>query len=436
VKLTQHIGNGAWAMADKSMPMLYGAAFLLVAKQMDTAEFGVWVLFQLVWMVMTWIGDNFILQPMVKLAADNKDDLPALFSASFIMYGVFLIVSSAVIWLMGDLWSVMFHAPELPWLMRWMSAMLISNFLRNLAIRTLQIDYQIIRIFWLDVIYFGVVIILIFWFTYHNEMHEPVKMVYANVAGAICSSLLGVALARKKIHFRHAHTEMYKKIYRLGIFQGGTGSLLAIQAQMDGLLVGIIRTPSEAAIYQVAKTFFRAFEAIRDAANLIILPMTSKLHAEREHASLVAVCEKLIFIMFVAIAPSVLVLIAGSHFLLHIIYQGKYDSSVAVLQIFTLGGLALPLTIIGTNVLLGIGQTRPLFRITLTNTVIFLTLLVGLTIPFGSAGAACALTIASFIYAAACMRVTQNFIPFSARGIVSRMKELQQFATSYFSSRP
>ncbi len=432
VKLSSHIGSGAWAMVDKSLPMFYGAAFLLVARQMDMAEFGVWVDFQLVWMVFTWFGDNFILQPMVKLASDHKDDLPALFSASFLMYGGFLIVSSAGIWLMGDLWRVLLHSPELPMLMRWMSAMLLGNFLRNLCIRTLQIDYAIVKIVWMDVAFYGVVIGVILLFTATGGMHDPVQMMYANVAGAVCSSALGVIFARKKIHFRHAHPAMYRSIYRLGIYQGGTGSLLAIQTQMDGLLVGLIRTTEEVAIYQVAKTFFRAFEAIRDGANLVILPMSSTLHAENKQSSLVALCEKLIFIMFVVIIPAVFVLILGSQFLMDFIYHGKYEGSVSVLQIFTLGGLALPMTIIGTNIMLGIGQTQPLFRITLINTVIFLLLMVALTIPFGSAGAAWALTIASFLYAASCMRGTQQFVPFTTRGVLSRAGDLRHFIAAYF----
>jgi O-antigen/teichoic acid export membrane protein len=435
VKLTEHLGNGIWAMVDKSLPMLYGAAFLLVAKQMDAAEFGVWVEFQLVWMVLTWLGDNFILQPMVKLASEDKKEMPALFSASFILYSVFLIICSAIVWAGGDLWRVLLHSDELPWLMRWMSAMLIANFLRNLTTRILQVDYEIVKIFWLDVIYYGVVIGVIMWYAFHNEMHEPIKMVYANIWGAVCSSILGAILAWKKLYVRRSHRGSYSKIYKLGIYQGGTGGLLAVQTQMDGILVGLIRTPTEAAVYQVAKTFYRAFEAIRDGAGLIILPMASRFYAEKDQHSLVAMCEKIIFFLLLIILPAVIILIAGGQLLFDLIYHGKYDSSVIVFQIFTVGALALPFMIIGLNVLLGIGQTRPLFRITLFNTIIFLALLVALTIPFGSMGAAIALTASSLLYAAACMRGTQNFIPISVRGIISRTSDMKHFLRKYLGSR-
>ncbi|HZV12197.1 MAG TPA: oligosaccharide flippase family protein [Candidatus Kapabacteria bacterium] len=435
MKLTEHLGNGIWAMVDKSLPMLYGAAFLVVAKQMDAAEFGVWVEFQLVWMVLTWLGDNFILQPMVKLASEDRNEMPSLFSASFILYGIFLIGCSVIVWTAGDLWRVLLHSDELPWLMRWMSAMLLTNFLRNLTTRILQVDYEIVKIFWLDVIYYGVVIGVIMWYALHDQMHEPIKMVYANVWGAACSSLLGVALAWKKLYIRHAHRGSYSRIYKLGIYQGGTGGLLAVQTQMDGILVGLIRNPTEAAVYQVAKTFYRAFEAIRDGAGLIILPMASRYYAEKDQPSLIAMCEKIIFVLLLIILPAVVILIAGGQLLFDIIYHGKYDSSVIVFQIFTIGALALPFMIIGLNVLLGIGQTRPLFRITLTNTIIFLSLLVALTIPFGSTGAAIALTVSSLLYAAACMRGTQNYIPISVRGIISRTSDLRHFLRKYLGSR-
>ncbi|HET7152352.1 MAG TPA: polysaccharide biosynthesis C-terminal domain-containing protein [Candidatus Kapabacteria bacterium] len=435
MKLTEQLGNGIWAMVDKSLPMLYGAAFLLVAKQMDAARFGVWVDFQLVWMVLTWLGDNFILQPMVKLASEDKNEQPALFSASFILYGIFLIGASVLVWSAGDLWRITLHSDELPWLMRWMSAMLLANYLRNLTTRILQVDYEIVKIFWLDVIYYGVVIGVIIWYVYHNEMHEPIKMVYANVWGAAASSLLGIVLTWKNLYIRHSHRGSYSRIYKLGIYQGGTGGLLAVQTQMDGILVGLIRTPTDVAIYQVAKTFYRAFEAIRDGVGLIILPMTSRFYAEKDQHSLIAMCEKIIFFLFLIILPAVVILIAGGQFLFDTIYHGKYDSSVIVFQIFTVGALALPFMIIGLNVLLGIGQTRPLFRITLLNTIIFLALLVALTIPFGSTGAAIALTTSSLLYAGACMRGTQVFIPISIRGIISRASDLKHFLRRYLGSR-
>jgi len=291
-----------------------------------------------------------------------------------------------------------------------------------------------VKIFWLDVLYYGVVIGIIVLYVSRNEMHEPIKMVYANVWGAVCSSLLGAAFAWKKLFIRRAHKESYNKIYKLGIYQGGTGGLLAVQTQMDGILVGLIRTPTDVAIYQVAKTFYRAFEAIRDGVGLIILPMASRYYAEKDQPSLIAMCEKIIFFLLLIIIPAAAILIIGGQFLFDFIYQGKYDSSVIVFRIFTVGALALPFMIIGLNVLLGIGQTRPLFRITLLNTIIFLGLLVALTIPFGSMGAAIALTASSLLYAAACMRGTQIFIPISMRGIISRTDDLKHFLRRHLGS--
>ncbi len=419
-----HLNRGIWALADKSLPMLYGAAFvLIVAAVLPPEEYGVWGTVQVSWIAATQLGDNWILQPMVKLAAEDRSKMPPLVGAAAFLYFLFLAFVSLLVWWAAPLGATMFRNAELAVVLPWIGPVLLANSIRNLAIRTLQVAYQIERIFVLDLVYFFAVIGLIVYDALHGTMRGPMDMVMVNIWGALLSSAVAIVIGWSSLRQTAPRRGEIGRILRLGTYQAGTGAMQIVQQQLDALLLGLFQTQTVVGFYILAKTFFRGFEAIRDAANILILPAASELHAKGDEPQLRRLVEAGTVLIAVIIVPIVAATTLGGHLIFQWIYHGAKDAAVPLFQAFNIGALAMPLTIIGANVLLGIGQTRPLYRITLLNMGLYLVLFFILTPLFGAIGAAIALSVTSGLYAAALMFGMQQFLPVSLAGMAHHWKD-------------
>jgi len=406
--------------------MLYGAIFVLVVAQTIPKEkFGNWATLQILWIAATQLGDYFILNPMIKLAAEDRTQSRDIVGAATVMYLGFLVVLSLGAWLTAPLVGMMFRAEAVAVLMPWMGAMLLSNYIRNVVIRTLQIDYSIERIFFLDVIFFIVVIGLIIMYALKGDMSEPIRMVQANVWGGLASSAFSLVVGWKTLSLRSGSSSAYRRIFKLGIFNAGTGFMQVIQQQLDGAFLGLFRSQEEVGAYAIAKTYFRGFEAIRDAAGFILLPATSEMHVKHDNDGLIRLTEVATLALIVLIVPIVLITEFGADVIFQSIYHGTHNESAPLFRIFNLGAIALPFTIIASNVLLGIGQTRPLYRLTLSNSVLFAILFCVLTYYYGALGAASALTLTSFAYAVTSIRGMNVFVPLTLTGMKKHAGEFR-----------
>jgi O-antigen/teichoic acid export membrane protein len=404
--------------------MLYGATFVLVvAAVLPAEEFGVWSTFQVSWIAATQLGDNWILQPMVKLAAEDRSKMPPLVGSAIFMYIVFIAAISLLVWAASPLFGVIFHSTELGTVMPWIGPVLAANIIRNIAIRTLQVEYQIQRIFLLDILFFAVVIGMIISAAGQGMMRGPMDMVNVNIYGALASSALALVIGGRSLRSTLPRRAEIGRISRLGMYQAATGAMQIVQQQLDAVLLGLFRPQATVGFYTLAKTYFRGFEAIRDAANIIVLPAASELHAKGEDSALKRLVEAGGLLIAIIIIPAVAVSIAASDLIFGTIYHGAKDAAIPLFQVFNLGALAMPLTIIAGNVLLGIGETRPLYRITLVNMGLYLALFFVLTPLFGAVGAALALTVTSFAYAYSTLRGVQQFIPVSIAGMMHHWKD-------------
>jgi len=159
------------------------------------------------------------------------------------------------------------------------------------------------------------------------------------------------------------------------------------------LIVGIFWTPVEVGIYTAAKTIYRFLDAVREGATLLIVPMSSKLYTAKEHVSLRALVEKLLLLGFGGLIPVSIGLIVLSSPIFHILYKGKYDAASPIFQVMMLSGFTLPLSLIGTNVLIGIGKAKSLFLSTLGATLIFFSMSFALVPFMKSMGAALAVFV-------------------------------------------
>ncbi len=431
MNLSEHLNSGIWTVADKVLLLLYGfGVIILVANVLPPEEFGAFSLFQSIFLILGVLADSIFLQPMVKFASEHEAEVPEVLAGSFNLYVSSMLVSGFIFAGFAETLGTMFRSPELTRMMPLLTVFIALTIFRNVGIRYQQIFLRINAIFWIDLAFFGPVLILTVLANALGMFHTAMDFLILNLIGGGLSSIVAIGFCARAFRtmplFRVPRQE-YSRMMSFARYQAGTSALLTLQQWADVLIVGLYYTPSEVAVYTAAKNMYRFLDAVREGATLLVVPLTSKLYTQGDFKGLSNLIEKMLFISFAALVPLSLVLALGAYPLLHILYKGQYDAAVTVFQILILTGFTLPLALVGTNALIGMGKARSLFMATLGAVATFFVASYFLVPYMASRGAALAVFISMTVLAILQFFAMRQEVQLSARGIMGRASDARRF---------
>jgi O-antigen/teichoic acid export membrane protein len=167
---------------------------------------------------------------------------------------------------------------------------------------------------------------------------------------------------------------------------------------------------------------------------MFVLPATSRLSASRNHGQLQAVVEKAICFASLALLPILLGFIVFASPLITVLYSGKYADAVLLLQIFAGLALFIPVIAVATNALMGLGEARLSFLLSIQILVASIAIYLALVPQFGAVGASIGYVASSAVLAWISARALHRFIPVSVGGVVRRVGDISQFTRSRLSS--
>ncbi|MFI5262911.1 MAG: polysaccharide biosynthesis C-terminal domain-containing protein [Candidatus Kapaibacterium sp.] len=428
MNLRDHLDKGIWAIADKALLLLYGFAIIMVViGVLPESEWGAFSLFQSIFLIICVLSDSIFLQPMVKFASEHEAEVEEILAASVNLYSLVMLATGAGFAMFSDACAKLFASPELGAMLPWLPLLLALNIFRNVGIRYLQINYRISNIFWVDLSFFGSITLITILVHSLGLFHTAMDFMQINLIGGTLSSFVAIIYSRKAFFAMPLLTvprNEYGKLLSFAKYQAGTSALLTVQQWADVLVVGVY-APAYVALYSAAKTLYRFFDAVREGATLLIVPIASKLHTSGESDKLSALVEKLLFLAFAALVPISLILALGSELLMSIVYKNKFPGIAQVFQILILTGFTLPLALVSTNVLIGIGRVKGLFFSVLGGTIIFFALnrlFVPQMAATGAALSVLASTTAIGIFAFVAMR---RELMISMHGVIRSAKNLR-----------
>ncbi len=412
-----------WAAADKGLQMLYGVALILIPLTIfSNDQWGVWTVFQVVFLSISLLGDFFILQPMVKLCAEEHTPSRPIITGSLLLYLLFSLGIGFTITLFPESVALALKSPSATEAFRTTGILVLSTSIRNVSIRILQIDYRIIAIFLVDLAYFGGVILLMAVGAATGSLQNVTHLIDYNLYAFILSSIVGFLFTADALRPDFSHLSgSIRRVLELGIHQGGTGLLTVIQQQGDTGIVVLVRGHIAAGVFNAAKIFYRFFESIRDAAQLLLVPATSRAYSQERLESVEEVAELATAALVVLLVPLSLLLIIFAPVVVPIVLPTKTES-IPVFQWLMASGFAIPFMIVPSAILLGIGHTRDLFRGTLIGTAVLVVSGLGLTYYYYEVGMAMAVFLGTTVAAIFLTRRMNRYIPFSFRSIIGRSR--------------
>jgi O-antigen/teichoic acid export membrane protein len=429
VEFGKHLVKGFWGLADKALPVAYGIGYvLLVIRVLPTEEFGDFVLIQEIFLVISGLATGLALQPLLKFSAERTVDHQDMVGATMILYTAFLVFCSLVVFVLRKPFSVLLNASALEGLMLYIPAMVGASFFRNFTLSLLQGRFRFAEVFWVDATHFLGAPLLIMISSRMGLFHSAFDLIMINLITLTASSVVGLALSRSLLLMTfHPRRDIFQKVRIYGTYSLGSVTSYLVYTKADTFLLSAFTGPVQVAVYNSVKVFVRVFEMASQVLQMFVLPATSKLSSNGDRGSLNVLAEKSILFSTIGMFPVFVLFLAFPGLLVAILYQGRYGDAIPVLQIFSLLSFVVPMTAVGSNILMGLGKAKEGFILGLEMLIISLVAYL-VCIPWlGEIGAAVGYVVASGIVAWLTMAMMNRSVPITTIGVLQRTNDIRGF---------
>ncbi len=428
MQLSKHIGKAVWSTAGKLLYVVLGIAFLIPRKVIGPDSWGVYAVTQALLTSVFTLSDSFALGAMVTFGMTplRRAEVYTVTAALHLM----LIASgTAGIYFGREQLADFFNEPALIVTLGLFPLLSLAFLLRNYFLKVAQLHIDTRATFIIDVVWIGgtMGLILYGWFSGTLATASDMILIMAIAAGA--SSLAGFALYGRSVRFTTRLDPAYAwRMIRFGMAQFGSALTMVLQTQGDALILKTFASSAVVGNYDAAKSFFRGFEALRDAGALFVYPAVAKLAAERRRAELVLLLEKMVGFMLIATVPLVvLVWVGPTDYLFDLIYKGKFAEAATIFKILSLAALAIPFSM-NTYVLSGLGEARRYFRVTLGAALLSVLASLILVPWIGAQGTAVAMIVSFATLGVLATRAVRQSVPFSLANALGRWRDAFSFA--------
>ncbi len=425
----KHLPKGIWGGADKALPVIYGIGYvLLVVRILPMEEYGNYVLFQDIFLIVSGLALALALQPLIKFAAEENVRLASVVTTAVMFYSAFLALATTLVVLIRDPLGALFKSEALPTLILYLPLMVVAAHPRNIALSLLQANLKIKEVFWVDAVHFLGAPLLVWVWSRLYKFDSAVNLIMITTVSQAFSSLLGLQLARRYMRLtRSPDKQDLRAVWQYGKYTLGSSLSGFVGSKADTFILSAFAGVSQLALYNSVKVFIRAYDMMSQVVQMFIVPASSKFSSRGDTTSLVVLVEKGILFASIVMFPLFLVYGFLAQPLVEILYHGKYLEAIPILRILAIPALFVPAMAVAGTALLGLGRARAMFWIGVQS--VFLSLATYLLfIPWlGAIGAAWACTIASAIMTLISLAALRKAVPYTARGVMSRFKDLSTF---------
>jgi O-antigen/teichoic acid export membrane protein len=169
---------------------------------------------------------------------------------------------------------------------------------------------------------------------------------------------------------------------------------------------------------------------LNQVVQMFILPAASKLSSAGNFKSLKAVIEKAILFSTITLLPVFVLFLFLPSIWVTILYKGRYMEAIPLLQILSLLSFVIPVTAVGANALLGMGQARLSFILSLQVLVVSMSSYLILIPWLGGFGAAIGFIVISYVTAWLTSIKVNRFVDLSFGGVMRRTEDIKMFLQS------
>lgn len=431
LRLESHWRLLTWSGLDKSLPLAFGLAFvLLVVRTLPAEEFGLQTLASAMVLTLSQLLRSLVLVPTIKYVAEGRD-VARVAGTGACLYVLGSGLAAAVLGAGRDGWAAAFDKPALDAVLVPSACLLLAGSGRDAAISSLEGLRRLRAVFWLDAFYYAVAIGFLGLWRASDAPRRADVVQWVQAAAAAAGTLAAVVTARRLVLARPSRAEA-ARLTRFGAVSFGSGLGATLAQQADTLLAGRLMDARGVAAYGTAKLLFRGFNMLAQSISQVVMPTVSRLHAAGRHGDLRILYEKSVCFLHLGLVPVCLGLIAFARPLLDLLFGGRYGDSVPAFQILVASALTLPFASVGSPFLIGLGRVRTLLWITWAGVLLGIALAVAWIPRWGPSGAAAAVLAAAILGMAARTWVLKRLLGFRLAGVAARTRDAAAFLRRRF----
>lgn len=432
----KHIGKGLWAFGDKALPAIYGVGFIFfVARVLPSEEYGLFVIVQSIFNVISATIFTVALQPLIKYVSEYEDATAYIISSIYVQVSIIVICSGIILIFSSTIASLLDddHRVQLADLFLYLPVMLGASFVRNFSVSILQTSFNIKKIFWIDSVSF--VGMLLGYGIAHlaGYLQSAVDVIAINILMYSLSSMIGLSVARKSITWKlRFYRAELKEMFRFGRFMFGGSVSYTLFSQFDVFFVSYFSGAVAVAGYYNAKVFVRIFDMVGQVLQMLLVPFASRAFARKEYSKLTVVGEKAICFSTIVLLPVSALMILFPEMIMNALYGGKYNDAMNIVRVLGFLLIVYPMNAVSSNYLIGIGRAKEGFYFGLALTLVAIPLYYFLGALLGSVGVALAFVLSIAVSGIAVTTYLMFFTPIKFSGIstIARVFDVLEFIKS------
>ncbi|MDP8237848.1 MAG: oligosaccharide flippase family protein [Candidatus Hatepunaea meridiana] len=421
MNLTRHLGLFTWAMAAKTLPLIYGLGFLLlVVPAFPVEEHGCFAIVFSVFTYVALLNKFLVLNPMLRFAADTNQ-FNCIIRSGFQLSIVFYIAGGLLIWILTPVGAQIFRINTSDLLLA--VPLLAAFFFRDLGFFVQQTLYRTAKIFFIETVYFIGSVVGFFYLVFHLVDFGARELLLAHIIAASASSLLSIMLGfgGAKLIGR-IDIEAIKKLFNYGLLTLPIGFANIVIYGADVLILGAIYTPAVVGVYNGAKKVYQVISNITQAVGILVLPYASRLSSSGRKDELKALFEKTTVYIWIGLFG---ISIIGWLFadVLYSFLGEAYIGSALLLSIMLFAAPFEGIFYTAGNILYGIGEAKRVAKVSTYGMIILMIILLPSVYFFDGVGAAGALCVGLIVLGGGMFRVCGNYVDSGLMASIHRLRK-------------
>lgn len=358
MKIQEHIDKISWSLADKVLFVVYGfIEILFQIRYLSTNDYGLYTLLRslVIWIFV--VCDSLALQSIIQFGA-NRQNRRKVNTIAFFILIIFSLSVSILIYFIKYPIAGLFNEPRLVEIADILPLITLFNIPRAYCNKFIYRDQVFKNLFFIDLIYFGVLTVYTFVLIYLQHSLSYGDMVRIYLISTLISSILSIILTRKDLKFGYSGNIKIKTILNFGVNLTLGSSLHSILRYLDGFLVKLFFSTSIVGIYQSAKMLFRLFDEAGGAASGLIYPAAIRQIENKNYKGLSDLMTKSVSFIFVLFAFIVIVLELGAgRLFITTFFPYRYHLAIDQFNILILAALFMPFNLL-TYIITAMGKPQ------------------------------------------------------------------------------
>jgi O-antigen/teichoic acid export membrane protein len=356
------VSIGLPAVISQGTAAAWGIVTIYVARILPSDAFAAYSVARSVEFLAALLGGGFVLQALLKFAAEGSGlREKRLLNASSLLTAV-LAAGGAVALVAGSGFLQGFYSNlDLRGIPAILSLMVLSEAVCAIPKNALLSRHRTPAVMWGDLAAFAVRTAIVLYLAVSGRLRTAHAIFGAQALSSVVSTVVVVLLGGRFYEKGAGITrESIRKVAAFSMFTLGTSVASFIYSWTDILMLGKLAPPDQVAGYGVCRSLAAFAISLNSAANIVLLPLASRMTVANRDGVLKRTWQGILIIEGILL-PFTLVVCLFPVPILHLLFDGKYDSSWPMLVALCAVNLFRPIGSLFSATAAGIG--RPVFSL-------------------------------------------------------------------------